>query len=91
LKEGYRHLYGKRVIYLDEDTGMATMSDFYDARGTLWQYAFLNYYYSFDINAWQAGNAFYFDLNSGVYENCGYVKPLGSLTTSGGRSALTNI
>lgn len=67
LKEGFRHLYGKRVIYLDEDTGMAVMSDFYDTRGSLWQYAFLNYYYSFDINAWQAGNAFYFDLNSGGY------------------------
>lgn len=67
LKEGFRHLYGKRVMYLDEDTGMAVMSDFYDTRGSLWQYAFLNYYYAFDIQAWQAGNAFYFDLNSGGY------------------------
>lgn len=67
LKEGFRHLYGKRVMYQDEDTGMAVMADFYDARGTMWQYAFLNYYYAFDTKAWQAGNAFYFDLNSGGY------------------------
>ena len=67
LKEGYRHLYGKRVIFLDEDTGQAVMSDMYDARGSLWQYAFLNYYYGFDIKAFQAGTAFYFDLNSGGY------------------------
>ncbi|WP_408633930.1 DUF1329 domain-containing protein [Polaromonas glacialis] len=67
LKEGYRHLYGKRVLFLDEDTGQAVMADMYDARGSLWQYAFLNYYYGFDINAWQAGTAFYFDLNSGGY------------------------
>ena len=67
LKDTYRHLYGKRVLFLDEDTGMAVMSDMYDARGSLWQYAFVNYYYGFDINAWQAGNAFFFDLNSGGY------------------------
>ncbi|MGV8805938.1 MAG: DUF1329 domain-containing protein [Polaromonas sp.] len=67
LKEGFRHLYGKRVLFLDEDTGQAVMSDFYDARGTLWQYAFINYYYAFDLNAWHAGTSFYFDLNSGGY------------------------
>ena len=67
LKDGYRHLYGKRVLFLDEDTGQAVMSDFYDARGTLWQYAFINYYYAPDLNAFHAGSSFYFDLNSGGY------------------------
>ncbi|NML16700.1 DUF1329 domain-containing protein [Azohydromonas caseinilytica] len=67
LKEGFRHMFGKRVLFLDEDTGQAVMSDFYDARGTLWQHAFINYYYSPDINAWHAGTSFYFDLNSGGY------------------------
>ncbi|MBS0306727.1 MAG: DUF1329 domain-containing protein [Proteobacteria bacterium] len=67
LKEGYRHVYGKRVLFLDEDTWMSVMSDFYDSRGKLWQYAFINYYYAPDIHAWQAGTSFYFDLNSGGY------------------------
>ena len=67
LKEGYRHLYAKRVMYLDEDTWHAVMADFYDARGQLWQYAYINYYYAFDTQAWQAGNGFYHDLNSGGY------------------------
>ena len=67
LKDNYRHLYGKRVLFLDEDTGHAVMSDLYDARGSLWQYAYINYYYAFDTKAWQAGNAFFFDLNSGGY------------------------
>ena len=67
LKEGFRHLYAKRVMYIDEDTGHAVMSDMYDARGQLWQYAFINYYYSFDIKAWHAGTSFYHDLNSGGY------------------------
>ena len=67
LKEGYRHLYGKRVMYLDEDTGQAILGDMYDARGQLWQFALINYYYSPDINAWHAGTSFYHDLNSGSY------------------------
>lgn len=67
LKEGYRHLYGKRVLFLDEDTGQALASDFYDARGKLWQHAFVNHYYAFDANTWHAGTSFYHDLNSGGY------------------------
>ena len=67
LKEGFRHLYGKRVLFIDEDTGQAVASDIYDTRGQLWQQAFINYYYSFDIKAWHAGTSFYHDLNSGGY------------------------
>lgn len=85
LKEGYRHLYGKRVLFLDEDTGHAVMSDMYDARGSLWQYAYLNYYYAFDSKTWQAGTSFYFDLNSGGY--VGYTlfqeRPLGPVLNKG--------
>jgi len=67
LKEGFRHVYGKRVLFIDEDTWMAVMSDFYDTRGALWKYAFINYYYAPDMHAWQAGTSFYFDLTSGGY------------------------
>lgn len=67
LKEGYRHLYTKRVLFIDEDTWQAVMSDFYDTRGTLWQYAYINHYYAFDLQGWQPGTAFYHDLNSGGY------------------------
>ncbi|HEX9172970.1 MAG TPA: DUF1329 domain-containing protein [Telluria sp.] len=67
LKEGYRHLYAKRVMYLDEDTWHAVMADYYDARGQLWQHGFVNYYYAFDMQAWHAGSSFYYDLNSGGY------------------------
>lgn len=67
LKEGYRHVYGKRVMYADEDTGQAVTSDLYDMRGQLWQYAFINYYYDFDLKAWHAGASFYHDLNAGSY------------------------
>ncbi|GAB3627914.1 hypothetical protein PTE30175_04689 [Pandoraea terrae] len=67
LKEGFRHLYKKRVLFFDEDTWHAVMADNYDARGQLWKHAELNYYYAFDMHAWQAGTSFYYDLNSGGY------------------------
>lgn len=67
LKEGYRHRYGKRVMYLDEDTWHGVIADYYDTRDTLVQHAFINYFYAFDINAWQAGSSFYHDLTSGGY------------------------
>jgi len=67
LKKGFRHLYGKRVMFIDEDTWHAVMSDYYDARGQLWQWAYYNYYYAYDMQAWQAGSSFYHDLNSGGY------------------------
>ena len=67
LKEGYRHIYGKRVMYADEDTGQAVLSDMYDARGQLWQHAAVNMYYSYDLNAWHAGTSFYHDLNANSY------------------------
>ncbi|CAM4228843.1 Sigma E regulatory protein, MucB/RseB [Comamonas aquatilis] len=86
LKEGYRHLFGKRVLFIDEDTGQAVASDVYDARGQLWQHAFINYYYSFDINAWHAGTSFYHDLNSGSYMayNLFQERPLGPVLNKGG-------
>lgn len=86
LKEGFRHLYGKRVMFLDEDTGHAVLSDFYDARGNLWQHALINYYYTPDLNAWHAGTSFYHDLNSGGYMgyNLFQERPQGPILNHGG-------
>ena len=37
LKEGRRHLFGKRVFYLDEDSWKVVVEDIYDSRGNLWR------------------------------------------------------
>jgi hypothetical protein len=37
LKEGVRHIYAKRVFYIDEDTWQAAEIDQYDGRGELWR------------------------------------------------------
>lgn len=71
LKEGFRHVYGKRVLFIDEDTWNAVMADNYDARGQLWKHAMINYYYHPDMSGWQAGSQFFMDLNSGQYTGYG--------------------
>lgn len=67
VKEGSRHLYGKRRLFIDEDTWHAVLADNYDSRGELWKHAIINYYYHPDTSAWQAGTSFFHDLNSGGY------------------------
>lgn len=67
LKESSRHVYGKRVMYLDEDTWHIVMADNYDTRGNLWKYAFINMYYHPDMSAWKAGSSYFHDLNTGDY------------------------
>lgn len=42
VKEGQRHIYGKRVQYVDEDSWTIIASDKYDGNGNLWR---VSYYY----------------------------------------------
>lgn len=47
LKEGERHVYGKRRFYVDEDSWNTLLLDQYDGRGELWRVTFgmaKNYY-----------------------------------------------
>jgi hypothetical protein len=39
LKEGARHIYAKRDIYVDEDSWQIAVADHYDSRGQLWRVA----------------------------------------------------
>lgn len=89
LKPGYRHLYGKRVLFLDEDTGQAVLSDFYDARGQLWQHGMINSYYAFDAQVWHAGTSFYHDLVSRSYVayNLFQERPKGPILNKGDMDA----
>ena len=38
LKAGKRHIYSKRVFYVDEDSWAILASDYYDGRGEMWRY-----------------------------------------------------
>jgi len=67
LKPGYRHLYKKRVIYMDEDTFHGVMADTYDGRGQLWRVGMVNYFYAYAMQAFHAGVSVYHDLSEGAY------------------------
>ena len=61
-------------MYIDEDNWQASVGDYYDTRGELWQHGAINHFYAFDLNAWQAGTTFFHDLNSGAYVAFGLIQ-----------------
>ena len=67
LKEGFRHLYASRTLYMDEDNWQFAMSDNFDARGNLWKFNWSNSTYVPGANIFNQGNAYYHDLVSGTY------------------------
>jgi hypothetical protein len=67
LKEGFRHQYAKRVLYVDEDSWEALMADNYDARGQLWRVGLVNTTFLYDAQAFVTRVTLYHDLVSGAY------------------------
>ena len=85
LKPGKRHIYSKRIFYLDEDSWVAVASDQYDGRGQLYRGGFCALTQSYDVNAVFGDPTVYYDLVAGTYTFNGlilkdgyvkYVKPL---------------
>jgi hypothetical protein len=67
LKADARHIYSKRVFFLDEDSWQAAEVDQYDGRGELWRVslAYMKNYYDVPTT-WSALDTFH-DLQSGRY------------------------
>ena len=68
LKEGFRHLYKRRTLYIQEDSWLGVWGDNYDNRGQLWRIAMVNVRYAPDAQSFQRGVTVYHDLTSGAYE-----------------------
>ncbi|GLR70131.1 DUF1329 domain-containing protein [Agaribacter marinus] len=67
LKDEFRHIYQKRVFYIDEDSWQIHVADMYDNRGELYRVALaygLNYY---DVRTHWSTMDVYHDLNSRRY------------------------
>ncbi|HSG53116.1 MAG TPA: DUF1329 domain-containing protein, partial [Rheinheimera sp.] len=67
LKDNMRHVYGKRVFYIDEDSWQIHVADLYDNRNELYRVAVahgLNYY---EVPAHWSTLEVYHDLNSRRY------------------------
>lgn len=79
LREGKRHVYSKRVFYLDEDSWAAIASDQYDARGQLFRSGFAYATPSYEVPApWSDMHSIY-DLISGSYSLTGFTAETGGL------------
>jgi len=67
LKPGERHVYAKRVLFIDEDSWQIVLADHYDARGALWRVGegHLQPYYDVQV-PWLAVETLY-DLLNGRY------------------------
>ncbi len=67
VKEGQRHVYDKRVFFVDEDSWQIALVDHYDGRGELWRVAEGHHLQFYDRKiAWYTVEALY-DLLSGRY------------------------
>jgi len=67
LKEGARHIYAKRVFYIDEDSWQVAIVDHYDGRGQLWRVGEAHQMQYQDAQVpWLTAEALY-DLQSGRY------------------------
>ena len=74
LKPGKRHIYHKRIFYLDEDSWMAIASDQYDARGQLYRGVYAYTAYAYDSQSIGASLQIGYDLIAGIWMsqgNCG--------------------
>ncbi|MDX9787275.1 MAG: DUF1329 domain-containing protein [Desulfobacterales bacterium] len=67
LKEGVRHNYGKRVMYLDEDTWIILWTDSYDTRGNLWRNAVCTVKSFYDVPAIKQRAVMYFSSEKDIY------------------------
>jgi hypothetical protein len=79
LREGKRHVYGKRTFYLDEDSWAAVASDQYDARGQLYRAGFAYMAPSYDLPAPYTDMFGHYDLVAGIYSLTGFIAETGGL------------
>ena len=67
LKDDARHIYAKRVFFIDEDTWGASVIDHYDGRGELWRVSEAHNVMFYDVETpWMVAESLH-DLNSGRY------------------------
>ncbi|WP_205854856.1 DUF1329 domain-containing protein [Piscinibacter defluvii] len=67
VKEGQRHQFPKRTIYLDEDTWAMVAADNYDAQGKVWRVQESYPYVAWELPACVYQGYIVYDLNVGRY------------------------
>jgi len=72
LRPGTRHIYAKRVMFMDEDSWMAAVIDHYDGRGNLWRVAESHEMLYYDVPVQGYSLEVLYDLNAGRYLALGF-------------------
>jgi hypothetical protein len=67
LKAGKRHCYGKRVMFLDEDSWQVLIADKYDTRGSLWRMSFACTKSMYDVPVYRQRSTHMFDFQTDSY------------------------
>lgn len=67
VREGKRHLFSKRTLYLDEDSWTAVTEDIYDKRGQIWRVMEQSPRLAWEAPTCTADGSFNFDLVAGRY------------------------
>jgi len=67
LKEGARHIYSRRDIYVDEDSWQIAVADHYDSRGELWRVSEGHAMQFVNVDALWYVSITNYDLSSGRY------------------------
>jgi hypothetical protein len=79
LKEGKRHIYGKRRLYMDEDSWAALLGDNYDGQGSLWRTSMRTFVNAYDMPGMSPRLEIYHDLQKGAYLLNGLVNEEGGI------------
>ncbi len=72
LKEGQRHIYSKRVFYIDEDSWSAVASDQYDNSGNLWRMGLGVFVQCYEAQTPNVAFQVFHDLIAGSYSANGW-------------------
>ena len=67
VKPTERHIYAKRVFYIDEDSWTIAQADIYDGQGNLWRYQDGQIFNMYTIPLMTTTVQATYDLNSGRY------------------------
>jgi hypothetical protein len=67
LREGKRHIYGKRRFYVEEDSWNIVMTENYDGRGELWKVVLINSLYEYNVQGYVSRAMMFHGLRAGGY------------------------
>jgi hypothetical protein len=81
LKEGSRHIYHRRVFFVDEDSWSVLASDQYDGKDELWKVGFAYQAPSYEVPAGLSILQGHYDLQAGIYYINAYSADTGGFHT----------